>query len=274
MCLLTLLLPGADVDRDEYRTAAIANPDGFGWAVHTGRGVVRLRTMNYRDAVDSFEQARAHWPRGVAMFHWRWATGGRVDRTMAHPFRWGDDERIAIGHNGVLPIEPTATDSDTALLAKYLGGAGAHVLDDRGWIEDLAHFAAGSKLVFLSAHPDTREDHYIVNEDAGHWRGGAWFSNTSYLPWEPPKRTYLAPTVARGKYPQAPTGWDDPDPWGDDYRSTPPRVTEWDYIGCAVCGHDFPVPYESLAAYCDACGACWLCDSEPAACRCHVAGRR
>jgi len=264
VCLLSLLLPGAEVDRDEWRTAAIANPDGFGWAVHTGASVVRLRTMDYRTAVNTFTDARDHWPNGVAMFHWRWATGGRVDRTMAHPFRWGDDERIAIGHNGVLPIEPTATESDTALLARYLGGAGAHVLDDASWRADLGQFAAGSKLVFLSAHPDTAADWYIVNESAGHWRAGTWFSNTSYLPWTPAPRQPVtwAPTSTstsrKDRRGWALDAWDDVHP---------------DDIGCAVCGQWFTVAADSLAGYCPTCDACWLCDSDIDACRCHVERR-
>jgi hypothetical protein len=39
-----------------------------------------------------------------------------------------------------------------------------------------AFIGSGSKLVFLNDN----DDYFIVNEKAGHWHLGCWFSNTSY----------------------------------------------------------------------------------------------
>jgi hypothetical protein len=39
-----------------------------------------------------------------------------------------------------------------------------------------AFIGGGSKLVFLNDN----DDYFIVNEQAGHWNMGCWFSNSSY----------------------------------------------------------------------------------------------
>jgi glutamine amidotransferase len=206
MCLLTLVLPGADVRPDYWRDAADANPDGYGWALNIGADVLRFRSMNFHTAHKTFMQARDQFPRAVGTFHWRWSTGGTRTRDNCHPFRWGADSRLAVAHNGVLPVPATATESDTRRFAAGLARVAPRSLDSVSFMTELGRWAAGSKLVVLSAHPETADDWYIVNDDAGHWSEGVWYSNRSYLPyraasaiparWTPRTNTAPAP-VAR-----------------------------------------------------------------------------
>jgi glutamine amidotransferase len=215
MCLLTLVLPGAEVRPDYWRDAADANPDGYGWALNIGADVLRFRSMSFGTAHKTFMQASDQFPRAVGTFHWRWATGGTVTRDNCHPFRWGDDSRLAVAHNGVLPVPATATESDTRRFAAGLARVAPRSLDSVSFMTELGRWASGSKLVVLSAHPDTAERHYIVNESAGHWAEGVWYSNHSYRPyratsaipnrWAPTPRKN--PVPARLDNPTGPVGF-------------------------------------------------------------------
>lgn len=183
MCLLTVVLPGAEVRPDYWRDAADANPDGYGWALNIGADILRFRSMSFPTAARTFTEARGQFPAAVGTFHWRYSTGGTRTRDNCHPFRWGDDSRLAVAHNGVLPVPATATESDTRRFASGLERVAPRSLDSASFMTELGRWAAGSKLVVLSAHPDTAEDYYIVNDDAGHWADGVWYSNRSYLPY-------------------------------------------------------------------------------------------
>jgi glutamine amidotransferase len=210
--------------------------------------------MSFATTWQAWRDARDRWPNGWALWHWRYATGGGIRRDMAHPFRWGADGRIVIGHNGVLPVPSTATASDTARFAERCGDLPPAMLDDPRFMADLAGWATGSKLAMLSAHPETRDAVYIVNEDAGHWVGGVWYSNRSYEPYRPPARLWTP-----GNY--------SPALWG---AQTPTRDNgdPFDLMGCAMCGDDYPVPVDDLAAYCPTCDSCWCCDEVRGECEC------
>lgn len=293
MCLLTLILPGAEARPAYWETAARANPDGFGWALDIGREILRFRSMDYRTAADSFHEARDHWPDAVGLFHWRFATGGTVDRSMCHPFRWGTDRRLAVGHNGVLPIPATATDSDTARFAAGLADIPPSALDNAVFMAELGRWASGSKLAILSAHPDTASRWYLVNESNGHWASGVWYSNRSYLPrpvWEPvaiakrpdPYRAAVdrvnnleraltmvgedsraAAVIARqldeaiDELTDIVAAEDSRDGWAE--RET---------VDCFVCGGQYLGDYARDLLRCPDCDSCGWCDSAPDACRC------
>jgi glutamine amidotransferase len=261
VCLLAVIEPGADTPADYWRNAADANPDGFGFAVNLGTDVLRFRSMDYRTTRTAWEHARERWPNAWALWHWRWATGGGVRRDMAHPFRWGDDARLVVAHNGVLPIPATATASDTALFADRLRDVDPVALDNPAFMRELGAWATGSKLAILSVHPDTADAVYIVNEDAGHWLNGVWYSNRSYRepePW-PPRRPWVPTLWARSMVTEpdpTPTGWE-----------------SCDAMDCGVCGATYLVPVDDPAGVvCPDCAACWCCDEPADLCECWGVG--
>lgn len=187
MCLLVAYRSGAMPDPSALSRATSRNPDGFGWAIVVGDEIVTYRTLDPSDGVSSFVSARAKYPDGPALWHARFTTHGASDLTNVHPFPVNGDPRIVVAHNGVLPVDPTGTRSDTHEFA--LSMLRADDLDNASAMYWLSAWAEGSKLVVLSASPETSERLYFVNESAGKWSDdepGVWYSNASHAPYVAP----------------------------------------------------------------------------------------
>jgi hypothetical protein len=182
MCLLIAMNGGADVTDNQLERAAWSNPDGFGWAIHTGEHLIRFRSMNIDDAITEWRFVRKMYPDQAAIWHLRWATHGTVDVSNCHPFEVGHDARMMIAHNGVLPIDAENGRSDTRILAEDRLSRNAVWVDDEAKIAELETWLGGNKVAILSSHPRTSKDLYILNEDQGDWEGGVWFSNDSHKP--------------------------------------------------------------------------------------------
>jgi len=265
MCLLVVYRSGAMPDPDALARAAVRNPDGFGWAIHTGAAILTHRTMCPAEGVASFVAARAEHPHGPALWHARYTTHGVSDVTNVHPFPVNGDPDIVVAHNGVLPIVPTGTRSDTHEFARSM--LRADDLDSPGAMYWLGEWAAGSKLAILSASPATRESLYIVNEQAGEWSSdepGVWYSNTSHRPMVAPTfsadprksgksgKSAPAVSVATGWGELAPAAWDDDDdrdgfdPW--EFYDPTDGIVECPEPSC---GELWP----GVCQWCEQCGA-------------------
>ena len=102
-------------------------------------------------------------------------------------------EKLAFAHNGVLSVEDHKKKSDTrvfneTILKKLPDG----FLNNSGAVNLLEGFIGSDKLVFIENNGKS----VILNESAGHWDGGIWYSNSSY-------KSYTATKYGCG--------------WGDDY---------------------------------------------------------
>jgi len=183
MCLLMVSM--GQVPNYNYITNANNNnPDGFGFAIHTGDRIVTSRGMNPQKTVDKFydtlDKAGDNF---VAIYHARITTHGDSIVENAHPFRVDGRKDIILAHNGMLPVHPRASDkrSDTRIFAEsILPNMGVEMLDDKYSFARLEEWAAGSKLAILSTAPELRDSVYIVNEHLGEWVGDIWWSNSSY----------------------------------------------------------------------------------------------
>ena len=186
MCLLTFMPPNVDISYEHAREAARSNPHGFGFAIHTGRTIIKDHDMDFNNLWTRWEKLR-EIERGAAIFHFRITTHGLTDVNNCHPFNVGDDPSSVLAHNGILPILMPVheTRSDTKIFAEYvlpnMGGVAA--LDNKETFESVEEWASGSKLVILSVSPLAQYDWYILNESLGHWFNGVWFSNNSYKPY-------------------------------------------------------------------------------------------
>lgn len=183
MCLLTYMPDTVTLSYERARRASISNPDGFGFAIHTGKSILTDHDMNFEKLWDRFDKVRKREP-GHALFHWRIATHGEVDTSNCHPFFVGDKTDSVVAHNGILPIVVPYGDerSDTRLFAELVlpSCGGVPRLDDKEFFGELCEWARGNKLVILSADPEAKYDAYLVNETSGHWDTGVWWSNHSY----------------------------------------------------------------------------------------------
>lgn len=183
MCLLMVSM-GQVPDYKHISNANNNNPDGFGFAIHTGDGIITSRGMNAQKTVDKFydtlDKVGSDF---VAIYHARITTHGDSVVENAHPFRVGGRSDLILAHNGMLPIHPRKGDnrSDTRIFAEdVMLNMGIEMLDDKHSFARLEDWAAGSKIAILSTAPELRDQVYIVNEHLGTWDQNIWWSNTSY----------------------------------------------------------------------------------------------
>ena len=191
MCIIAACPPGTTPDERDLDVACSNNPDGFGWAIATRTRMITHRTMSANEAMDTFLTIRGQCPKSPALFHARIATHSAVNLAGCHPFPIGDD-RTMMAHNGILyQCEPGPYDprSDSAVLAEDIiprnGGIASIVAHRDKWGEWIGK---NNKLVFVSSVPGVQKL-TIVNEQAGEWDGGIWWSNSGYIyDWQTWKR--------------------------------------------------------------------------------------
>lgn len=250
MCLLTVFTPDAEINLTRMRDAADNNPDGFGFALLFDGHIAKFRSMSYTETINEFTEQRKRNAGCWALFHHRFSTGGGQTVDNCHPFTWAHDERIAIAHNGVLPIKPGRRKSDTRIWAEHqLADFDPTVLDDDDWWTKTEKWMGTSKAVFLSAHPDTEYGLYIMNEQLGHWEDGVWWSNRSYHSWRSSRPTGLSGITSAMSKPSSAD-------WGGTVISCGHCLNLWD------AGDDFS------ETNCDECGFCWICEEAAEYCMC------
>jgi glutamine amidotransferase len=267
MCLATLTLDGATLTDEQIRTAWCANSDGGGIAYFDGNGKVQaFRTLSLDKFLRGYERLISEGVHERPMaIHFRLATHG--DRTIAnvHPFRM--DEHTMVIHNGMFPIETTASRSDTSIFVQdVLPKLGPLWMDD-DHLHAMVHAYCDSgytnKLVVLTSNPNATHRAYIVNSSAGHWNDAKtiWFSNRSYVSsptrWTTPSR-WSAPTSDANAWIHEPNEtWDAPSSSGD-------ALDE-----CAMCGEDAVAWLDDNGApTCLICGTCQTCAFDYMECTC------
>lgn len=204
MCMLTYFPPDTMPNTDRLYNGAVTNDDGHGYAIVAGNEIIVGKSMNARTAIEEFEQARAFAPSGPALFHSRFSTHGVVDESNIHPFSVCNDDRTVLAHNGILPdsCQPRKGDtrSDTRIAAEvFLRKAFGPLYSFKARRRIEKWMGEYNKLVILSTHRAFRQSAYILNEAAGIWADGIWYSNSGYLPYR-----YITKTYAYGGW-----GWED-----------------------------------------------------------------
>jgi len=249
MCMLTFLEPGASPDVDALHNGAERNPDGHGFAIVSGNTLLVERGMNPDQMITMFAAMREQHPYGPALFHSRYGTHGTLDVANCHPFRLGPDGRTVLAHNGILStdVHPVGNDirSDTRIAAEDFlptepfGSFGTRRNRDRlaAWL------GPHNKIVILTVNPRYRRHSYLINEEAGLWEDGIWYSNYDYLAYEEDDHaTY-------------PAGWQGA---GNRYDF------QQGMCFCPVCGTE----HDPVLWYCGECGACPECGRPHIYCPC------
>lgn len=227
MCHLLYSAPGTIVPESHLINAALANQDGYGWAMVSDGALTVHKTMDADESIQTFLTARAANPQAHMLWHSRWSTGGGTDDkgnpTLAgvHPFYVGRDKLTVVAHNGYLSgARPSIGDgrSDTHKFAQSLLPGWGH-LDQDGVQRKVANFCGSSnKLVILTANAAKYEKVvYLVNQSQGTWDkdSGVWHSNYDHESFRSYSRhgALSTPTSAvkgRNHYYGA-WGWDEDD---------------------------------------------------------------
>lgn len=299
MCLLTFIPDYVSPDLERFAVAARNNPDGFGFSILEKGKFLTGHGMNFSEVANKFIDLRTKH-QGPAIFHFRWATHGSETVENCHPFYLGQDPTSMMGHNGILPVKIEKGDdrSDTRVFAQDIMPAvgGITSLDDDDYFKRLSAWATGSKLVFLTNHPDTKFDWYIVNEKDGHWDKDMWWSNHSYE-----QRSYSYSSYGLGSYgygyssygggwDMESTKWDDDDSvhvtsngllvpdyddeadlWLDDLADRYAECLEkaklfttgvgsgTDFIECYTCTNSYHTDDKQWELHCPECESCLYC---------------
>lgn len=179
MCLAIYKPAGVEIPQDALIKGWAGNPDGAGFA-YVSRGKIRpvKGLMKLADFLKAYKGAVEKYPDSPFLVHFRIRSLGDRSPENTHPFMF----KYGCGiHNGTFNNCGAKFDqgkSDTALFFEKFGDnlPYKHVLAVK---EDLEK-AIGSwnKMVFLYKN----SEYIILNESAGEWREGVWYSNRTYLP--------------------------------------------------------------------------------------------
>lgn len=186
MCI-AILNKSNQLSRKTLKNCWDSNDDGAGF-MYVRDGVLNVFKQPNTSPADfdslyvayatAFKHRDKHTP---MVLHFRIATHGMTPEFL-HPFLVTDT--LGFVHNGIINGLGTHDYSDTAFLRDMLrelpepmtgnvqGLVGTQIM-----LTMLHKFiGAGNKLIFL----DNTGDFEIVNEEAGMWDDGNWFSNSSY----------------------------------------------------------------------------------------------
>src|SRR5919197_328019 len=128
-------------------------------------------------------------PHGPALFHSRFGTHGKRTIDNCHPFPIGGDNRTVMAHNGILPavVQPAKGDPrcDTRIAAEDFLPLLGPLRARRTRLRLQQWMTPRNKIVILTVDQRFKDRAYILNEEAGIWDGGIWYSNDGYLPPQP-----------------------------------------------------------------------------------------
>jgi len=177
MCLAIFKPQNKKVLKHEMENAFDNNDDGAGFAYpHNGKVEIQKGYFKFEDF---WKAIQPHMDKPMVI-HFRWTTHGLTNKDNCHPFRVTDN--LVMIHNGMINgIDINDKDkSDTRTFVddyvKPINKGNPRFIYTEYGNRTLKACIGSSKLVFLNKKGES----VIVNESAGHWQDGVWYSNDSY----------------------------------------------------------------------------------------------
>ena len=190
MCIAIYMPPYKELDKDVLKICNNANPDGMGFAFFNKNNELVLNkevdVKKIERKIELFPIIRRNFIDKAFLLHFRIATHGKISNRCCHPFRV--NETTVFCHNGILNHNFGATKdgdlSDTMMFNKnVLQRLRKKDLDSmlsgkNSLLKELLEGYIGdrNKMILLNS----KNQFVILNEKAGIWDKGCWFSNDSY----------------------------------------------------------------------------------------------
>lgn len=175
MCLIIFTpdLAKAKIHPEVLKKAFQRNNDGAGFAyVKDKKVVIEKPFFKFKDFYAAYQK---HPKKGALLIHFRWATCGENNGINTQPIPVVSD-KLVMAHNGVfsaLSIRESGI-SDSVFLSYVIRNLKWELPFNKSQYWMLTGLCDNSsKLVFL----DHKGNHTIINEKAGSWKDGAWYSD-------------------------------------------------------------------------------------------------
>lgn len=179
MCIAILKTKGNPISDEVLKTCSNNNPDGCGFA-YVDDGVIRIfKTLDFNEFLIEYKKVE---DKSNMLLHFRIATHGKVNVNNCHPFKL--NHRMALIHNGIISGYGDSKSKDDGLtdtqdfINKTIGNIGWKNWKNPAFRELVGKAIGYSKFCIL----DVSGDYTIINESAGYWVDGNWYSNKSYEP--------------------------------------------------------------------------------------------
>lgn len=179
MCIAILKTKKGKITDEALINSFDNNPDGAGIAyTYEGKLIVEKGIFNCQEFVRAVRNAEAICDSNM-LIHCRIGTSGIKDERNTHPFYVNDD--LVLIHNGILDVNvPKGSEiNDTQIyINTFLKPFSTLDLIEHTGLHNLIADSIGSGNKFVMM--DNTGTYAIINESAGHWNEGVWYSNHSY----------------------------------------------------------------------------------------------
>ena len=177
MCIIIYKPKGVSIPEDALKRCWDGNTQGAGFVqAKDGSLILQKGFFKYDMFLNHYKESED--PTVPALIHFRISTGGEIDTPNCHPFLVNKD--LAFMHNGMMRTYDYKDSkySDTVhfnrdMLKKLPSG---FTMNDAITRLLALHIGCGNKLAFIASDGDVT----IINEDAGTWHEGAWYSNGGF----------------------------------------------------------------------------------------------
>jgi glutamine amidotransferase len=177
MCIIVAIPQGKAVSKSTLKRCWDNNPHGGGFMYTNGNKVVVHKEMaSFKKYWKAYSSAK-ETTNSPMVCHFRISTHGKINETNCHPFLVS--KNLGFVHNGIIYNAPKSENfSDTYMFNEaILKHLPTNFLNNTAHVSLIANYiGTGSKLAFLNLKGEIT----IINEKAGVWDDGVWYSNSGY----------------------------------------------------------------------------------------------
>lgn len=178
MCIIAAIPQGQQITKGTLKRCWENNPHGGGFMYSDGNKVIVHKEMvSFKRYWKAFHEAKTTYTNSSFVCHFRISTHGKINETNCHPFLV--NKNLGFAHNGIIYNAPRSDNfSDTYMFNEtILKMIPNNFLNNTAMIAMIKEYIGnGSKLAFLN----TKHEITIINESAGVWDDGVWYSNSGY----------------------------------------------------------------------------------------------